>query len=278
MEPMSIGVFSNSLRPDNPDDLFQKLGQLDLAGIQLAFIDPAWREPASVARLERLLKDSGTKVQASFFGFPDEDYSSIPRIRETGGFVTDFDARLAAVREITEISAHLGIGAIGGHAGFIPEDRDDPLYAKMIERIGRVADVMHEKGIHLLLETGQETPEGLLQVLQDLGRANVDINFDPANILLYGVGEPIDAARKLAPHLASVHAKDAVASGQPDVWGEEKLLGEGAVDYPAFLSTLREIGFQGPLIIECEIPGSDPAKTVPHARDRLREWLAAKDK
>lgn len=274
MEPMAIGAFSNSLHPKSPDELFQRLRQLDLRVIQLGLIDPAWLRPEVVDQLERHLKSSGVEVQASFFGFPGEDYSSIPRIRETGGFVCDVEARLATVREVIKISKRLGIAAVGAHMGFIPEDRDDPQYAVMIERIGRVADEMKAAGLRLLMETGQETPDGLLQVLDDLGRDNIAVNFDPANILLYGVGEPIEAARKLGRHIASVHAKDATASGQRDVWGTEKLLGEGAVNYPKFLRTLREVGFAGPLIIECEIPGTDPMRNVTHARDRLRSWLA----
>jgi len=272
MKPMAVGVFSHSLRPANPDELFRQLAQLDLKVIQLALIDPVWRKPSVTSQLERLLKSSDIEVQASFFGFPGEDYSSMPSIRETGGFAVDFQARLAIVREVIRLSRGLGITAVGGHAGFIPEDRRDPQWAVMMDRIERVADEMKDARLRLLLETGQETPDGLLQVLNDLGRDNVAVNFDPANILLYGVGDPIEAARKLAPHIASVHAKDAVLSGKRDVWGTEKLLGEGAVGYPRLLRTLREVGFTGPLIIECEM-GGDPLHNVGHARDRLRTLL-----
>jgi len=273
MKPMAIGVFSNSLHASSPKELFDRLAKLEIKVIQLALIDAEWRKPAAVNELERLLKSSGVEVQASFFGFPDEDYSSIPRIRETGGFVAGFDERLAIIREIIQITKRLGIQAVGGHAGFIPEDPDDPQYHVMIGRIRSVADEMADAGLRLLLETGQETADGLLQVLNDLGRKNVSINFDPANILLYGVGEPIQAARELRRHVASVHAKDATPSGQRDVWGTEKLLGEGTVDYPRFLATLKEGGFTGPLVIECEIPGAQPMPSVTHARDHLREWL-----
>jgi len=274
MKPMAIGVFSNSLHPSSPDELFKRLEQLDLNVIQLGLIDPAWLKPDVVDRLEQLLKSSGVEVQASFFGFPGEDYSSIPRIRETGGFACDFEARLATVQEVIQISQRLGIKAVGAHMGFIPEEPDNPQYAVMIGRIRRIAGEMSDAGLRLLFETGQETPDGLLQVLSDVGRKNVAVNFDPANILLYGVGGPIEAARKLGRHIASIHAKDATPSGQRDVWGEEKLLGEGTVNYPLFLRTLREVGFTGPLIIECEIPGTDPMRNVTHARDRLRAWLS----
>jgi len=273
MKPFDVGVFSNSLHPKSPDELFDRLAKLDLKVIQLGLIDPAWLAPTVVDQLERHLKSSGVEVQASFFGFPDEDYSSIPRIRETGGFACDFEARLATVQEVIQISQRLGIKAVGGHGGFIPEDPDDPQYATMITRIRRVADEMGDAGLRLLLETGQETPDGLLQVLHDVGRKNVGVNFDPANILLYGVGEPTEAARKLGRHIASVHAKDATPSGQKDVWGTERLLGDGTVNYPQFLKALRDAGFAGPLIIECEIPGTEPMSTVSHARDRLRGWL-----
>jgi len=274
MKPMEIGVFSASLHPENPDDLFERLAKLDLHVIQLGFLDSSWRKPDVVDRIEELLKSSGVEVASAFFGFPGEDYSSIPSIRKTGGFVKDFEERFAIVREIIEISKRLGITAIGGHAGFIPEDHNAPLYKTMIERLGKVADEMNAAGMRLLLETGQESPEGLLHVLGDLGRENIGINFDPANMLLYGTGRPVEAVPKLAPYIASIHAKDAIPSGRTDVWGRETLLGDGAVDYPRFLEALRAARFTGPLIIECEM-GGDPLHDVGLARDRLREWLAA---
>ena len=43
------------------------------------------------------------------------------------------------------------------------------------------------------LETGQETADGLLQFIADVGRDNLFVNFDPANMILYGTGEPIEA-------------------------------------------------------------------------------------
>ncbi|MCX8037023.1 MAG: sugar phosphate isomerase/epimerase [Candidatus Sumerlaeia bacterium] len=273
MRPFQVGVFSNSLHPASPEELFERLAKLKLRVIQLGLIDYAWHKPSVVASLERHLKRSGIAVAASFFGFPDEDYSSIPRIRETGGLAYDFEARLKVIRKVIKISAQLGIPAVGAHAGFVPEDPRDPQYGVMIQRIGRVADEMKKAGLRMLLETGQETPDGLLQVLKDLGRDNVGINFDPANLLLYGVGEPVTAVKKLGPYIASIHAKDAVPSGRKDEWGTERLLGEGAVNYPKFLRALRDAGFRGPLIIECEIPGTDPMHNVTHARDFLRRCL-----
>lgn len=272
MEPMTVGVFSASLHPKTPDELFEMLKKVDLNVIQLGLIDSAFREPAAVDRTEELLEENRTEVVATFFGFDGEDYSSIPRIRETGGFVTDYNNRLQVLRDIVAITKRLGVPAIGGHAGFIPEDPNDPMYITMMERLGYVADMLAGEGLTLLLETGQETPEGLYNVMAELARDNVQINFDPANLILYGMSEPVEAVRRLGHLIYSVHAKDAKPSGEPDVWGAEQLLGEGAVDYPRFLRALKEEGFTGSLIIECEM-GGDPLHDVVHARDRLRNWL-----
>jgi len=273
MEAIQIGVFSASLHPKDPDQLFERLQQLQLNMIQLALIDPAWRKLDVVDRIEELLDERGIEVQAAFFGFAGEDYSSIPAIRETGGFAMNFEKRFKAIEDMIEIADRLGIEAIGGHAGFIPEDRGDPMYDTMLERVGQVADAMDEYGIQLLLETGQESPDGLVEMLEELGRFNIGINLDPANLLLYGAGDPVEAVRKLGQHIVSVHAKDAIASPGPDVWGRETLLGDGEVPYPRFLAALQEVGFGGALIIECEM-GGDPIHDVARGRDRLKGWLA----
>lgn len=272
MGSMTVGVFSASLHPKNPDELFEQLKKVNLNTIQLGLIDPAFREPAAVDRIEELLEENGTNVVATFFGFEGEDYSSIARIRETGGFVCDYKDRLEVLGDIVRITKRLGVEAIGGHAGFIPEDPNDPMYITMIERLGYVADMLAREGLTLLLETGQETPEGLYEVMANLARDNVRINFDPANLILYGMSEPVEAVRRLGHLIYSVHAKDAKPSGEPDVWGSEQLLGNGTVDYPRFLRALKEEGFEGSLIIECEM-GGDPLASVTHARDRLNEWL-----
>ena len=107
----------------------------------------------------------------------------------------------------------------------------------------------------MLLETGQEPAEVLLRFLSDVERENLFINFDPANMILYGVGEPLPALAKLGKYVRSVHCKDARWSAQPGVtWGQETALGEGDVDFSAFLTTLNRIGYRGPLTIEREIP------------------------
>ena len=91
-------------------------------------------------------------------------------------------------------------------------------------------------------------------------RDNLFVNFDPANMILYGTGEPIEALKKIGRYVRSVHCKDALWSDQPGVtWGQEVPLGQGQVNIEAYLRTLQEIGYDGPLTIEREIP-QEPAR------------------
>ena len=115
-----------------------------------------------------------------------------------------------------------------------------------------VAEEFAARNIGLALETGQETAETLRSFLENLGCPNVGVNFDPANMILYGKGDPIEAMRVLGPWIRQVHVKDAKATLQPGTWGEEVVAGTGEVDWKAFFSTLETLGFQGDCCIERE--------------------------
>ena len=109
-------------------------------------------------------------------------------------------------------------------------------------------------GQHLNLETGQESADHLLEFIHDVERDNLFINFDPANMILYGSGEPIEALRKVGKYVRSVHCKDGKwAAKRGQEWGTEVPLGAGDVGMENYLRTLKEIGYTGPLTIEREI-------------------------
>ena len=123
----------------------------------------------------------------------------------------------------------------------------------MRQRLQTVADCLAEKNITLTMETGQEPADVLLRFIADVGRPNVKVNFDPGNVILYGIGDPVEAAEKLAPHIAHMHCKDATASDQPGVtWGQEVPLGQGQARLGEVIKTLKSRGYKGPLVIERE--------------------------
>ena len=137
----------------------------------------------------------------------------------------------------------------------MPHDTKHPLYGDVIAIAREICDHCTANGQSLHLETGQESADALLQFINDVGRDNLFINFDPANMILYGTGEPIEALRKVGKYVRSVHCKDGKWAGKPgQEWGQEVPLGHGDVDMEKYLRTLNEIGYVGPLTIEREIP------------------------
>ena len=144
--------------------------------------------------------------------------------------------------------------SIACHIGFVPEDHADPDYAAVRDMVRRVCDHAAGHGQSFALETGQERAEVLLGFMSDVARSNLRVNFDPANMILYGTGNPIEALRTLGPQVVSVHCKDGdwPPAGQPGALGTERPLGQGSVGIPQFVATLKEIGFTGTLNVERE--------------------------
>lgn len=159
------------------------------------------------------------------------------------------------MKEIADFAKLLGCSAVALHLGFIPHDTALPLYHEVVDVTRELCDYCQRNEQTLHLETGQETADGLLQFIRDVNRPNLFVNFDPANMILYGTGEPIAALRKVGPYVRSVHCKDALWANRPgQEWGQEVPLGEGQVGIENYLRTLAEIGYFGPLTIEREIP------------------------
>jgi len=105
------------------------------------------------------------------------------------------------------------------------------------------------------LETGQESAAALAALLAALDCPNVGVNFDPANLILYGQGDPVAAVLRLGSSLKQVHIKDARHTQVPGTWGEEVVAGTGDVDWPEFFRALHSVNFTGDLVIEREAGG-----------------------
>ena len=111
---------------------------------------------------------------------------------------------------------------------------------------------------------------------QEVGTGNLGINLDPANLILYG-SNPVDALDVFGAYVRSVHAKDGFYPTTPYQLGEEVKIGSGKVNFPLFLSRLAELNYQGPLIIEREISGSQQILDIRELTRIFRTcWLAKK--
>ena len=198
-----------------------------------------------------------------------EDYSTLDTIRRTGGIMPDehWDENKSLIVKAARLSAEWKAPYFMLHAGFM-DDADPAAYAKFTDRVRFIRDTCGENGVGLILETGQERPEHLAEFLSK--NEGVYVNLDPANIILYGMGEPVPAVKTLAPWIRHLHIKDARYATRPGDWGEETPWGDGQVDAPAFLKALDDIGFTGYGAVERE-GGNDRAGDIALAVRRLRE-------
>jgi sugar phosphate isomerase/epimerase len=203
------------------------------------------------------LKEAGIALTAVFGGFEGESYADIPTVVRTVGLVPPETraARTKEMKEISDFARLLGCPVVALHLGFVPHDASDPLYPQVIAITRDVCDHCRKNGQSLHLETGQEPADALLRFIRDVERDNLFINFDPANMILYGSGEPIAALKQVGKYVHSVHCKDGTWAKHPgQEWGAEVPLGQGDVGIENYLRTLAEIGYDGPLTIEREIP------------------------
>lgn len=262
-----LAVCSWSLQPTDGSQLLDQLKALNLSRVQLA-LDPFRTQPERWANFAELCAKQGVQIVSGMFGTVGEDYSTLDSIRRTGGVVPDatWEENWRNIQGTADLAARMNIRLITFHAGFLPHDSRDPAFAKLLERIRRVADLFASKGIDLAFETGQETADTLRAFLETIGQRNVGVNFDPANMILYDKGNPIDALQTLLPWLKQCHLKDANKTKAPGTWGEEVTVGTGQVDWAGFFRTLQDHRYSGYLAIEREA-GNQRAADIRAARE-----------
>lgn len=243
---------------------WEVIRDLQVPTIQLHAPHGNSRTPGKAAELAKQLGDMNVRLTAVFGGFDGESYADIPTVERTIGLVPEATraARLAEMKEIADFAKALDCDTVALHLGFVPEDENDPRMGGIVDVTRDLCDYCGENDQFLHLETGQETAEGLLHFIGLVRRDNLKINFDPANMILYGTGEPIPALEAVGKHVRSVHCKDGTWSDQPGVtFGCEVPLGQGDVNIKRYLETLEKIGYDGPLTIEREIP-QDPERQL----------------
>lgn len=255
MEKWPLGVFASiDAGLGVKLEVAQELG---VPTIQLHAPAAASRTKDKAEKFLARLKEIGIRITAVFGGFDGESYADIPTVVRTVGLVPaeTREARTREMKEIADFAKLLGVDTVCLHLGFVPHDASDPLYKEVLAITRDVCDHCKRNGQGLNLETGQEPADTLLQFIRDVDRENLGINFDPANMILYGTGEPIAALKKVGRYVKSVHCKDGKWAKNPGKeWGQEVALGQGDVGMENYLRTLKEIGYDGPLTIEREIP------------------------
>ncbi|HLQ46657.1 MAG TPA: sugar phosphate isomerase/epimerase family protein [Planctomycetaceae bacterium] len=232
--------------------------ELGIPTVQVHAPHQQTRTEAAAQEFLQRCRDAGITITCVFSGFDGESYADIATTARTVGLVPEATraARVKEAKEISDFAKRLGCNCVGMHIGFVPADRQSASYKTLIDATRDLLDHVKRNGQNLHLETGQESADHLLEFIHDVGRDNLFINFDPANMILYGTGDPIAALKKVGHLVRSVHCKDAKWAA-PDQrgkgWGTEVALGDGDVGLETYLRTLLSLGYTGPLTIEREI-------------------------
>jgi len=262
-----LAVCTWSLQPSTPEDLVQKIRETGLFKVQLA-LDPLRESPAVWGETENIFRENGITAVSGMVSCLGEDYSTLESIRLTGGIAPDasWEQNRTNFEESAAIAKKMGLKLVTFHAGFIPEDESHPSFSKMMQRLDEVADIFMSQNVLLGLETGQETAHELSTLLQKLNHPNIGVNFDPANMILYGKGDPVKALHTLAPWIRQIHIKDAKKTEVPGTWGSEVAAGSGDVDWKAFLNTFRHVVYNVNLVMERE-QGASRVEDIRKARE-----------
>jgi len=249
------------------------LAPIGLTRVQLALVPcvetPAWRDAVGVLRARGLTIASGMLATVG------EDYTTLDSIARTGGVRPDatWPATRSLAASVAALAGRESIELVTFHAGFIPHEAGQER-AMMVARLREVADLFQAAGVSVAFETGQESATTLADALREIDHPAVGVNFDPANMILYGMGDPVAAVRTLGPWIRQVHIKDAVPAPRSGAWGQEVQVGTGAVAWPAFIGSLLDLDRPLDLVIEREA-GAARAGDVRVAMDRLRSWCGA---
>lgn len=256
--PERLGVCSWSFRLPL-DEVSQEMKKIGIRRIHLAlqpFLEGESRHGAAegakaLDRVKERIASGEWVLSAAMIGFPQEDYSTLETIRRTGGVVPDaaWEGNKKIVKAGAKLAAELKAPLLTLHAGFLDES-DPAALRKYSDRVKFIVDVCGEAGVGVAFETGQETAEDLAKFLEKT--PGVGVNFDPANMILYGKGDPVAAVARLAPWIRHVHIKDAKKSAKPGEWGAETPWGDGEVNPSAFLAALDKAGYAGAFAIERE--------------------------
>ena len=267
---MRLGLITQ-LRKD-PDAAIRKVHDF---GIPTCQVSVSSFGPEVVSGLLTALKRYQIEATSVVAGGPGPEIYDFYRGPETIGLVPrQFrDARIAHLKQASDFAKQCGIPGLQSHCGFLPENPNNPIYKEAVEAIREVASYCRKNGQSFRCETGQETPITLLRALKDVNVDNIGVNFDAANLILYGKADPVDAVDVLAPYIQGVHAKDGLYPTNPKDLGKEVPIGQGKVNFPAFIQRLKNSGYHGPLTIEREISGEKQAADIRQAKAYLEKLI-----
>jgi sugar phosphate isomerase/epimerase len=183
------------------------------------------RAAASAANVRIPSVGFGVLNQGGLAGTPDQIPRAVATLRAAIEIAVDLGATVVMLQ-------HLGANAISG-----PEK-----VAQVVDGLRALVPDAEARGITLALEDLLDAHANLA-IINEVGSPALKVYYDVCNTWGSGHDVPADIVR-LGKHIAQVHFKDRDASGNPCH------LGRGIVDVGACAEALREIGYDGWLLLE----------------------------
>ncbi|MFI3256877.1 MAG: sugar phosphate isomerase/epimerase family protein [Spirochaetales bacterium] len=250
-----LGLLIKLKTDDSIIPLLQQVKDFGFKTCQISTYVPSLYTKENADKINDFCAKNDLKVTMMWAGWPGKCEWDFVNGPSTVGLVplNVRQERCDIIKQGSDFAKLLGVDLVASHAGFIPEDMSDPLYISLIETLKDIALHCKKNGQDFCFETGQETPITLLRTIQDIGTDNLGINLDPANLIMYGKGNPIDSLGIFGKYIKGIHVKDGKYPTDGKELGIEVPVGEGDVNMPLFISRLKESGYKGALTIEIEL-------------------------
>lgn len=270
-----IGVLIGYGPETDLDKELKKAIDMELESCQLCIWDESVYTDEHAARINEAVANNNLQISALWAGWAGPCEWNFVYGPSTIGLVPAAyrETRVATLKKAADFAEKIHVGNVVTHVGFIPENPDNADYFGTVGALRNLCGYMKRKNINFLFETGQETPVTMLRTIEAIGMDNVGINFDTANLILYGKANPLDALDVFGKYIMETHIKDGFYPTDGMELGHECAVGEGKVNFPAIIRKLHELGYTGTYTIEREISGDQQIKDIISARDLLREWM-----
>lgn len=272
---MKLGVIINLNQRSDIVQKIKELREMDFSSCQISCWDPTCYTDAYAEKIKKALTNCNVTVSTFWAGWTGSAVWNFYDGPATLGIVPEY-ARFQRISELkagSDFARKLGVDQLATHAGFLPENPCDGSYRGIVCALREIAAHCKENGQYFLLETGQETPVTLRRVIEDVGLDNLAINLDPANLILYGKANPVDALDIIGEFVRDVHGKDGCYPTDGYKLGREMPLGEGKVNFPELIAKLKAIGYDRTITIEREISGDQQKKDILAAKAMLESLI-----
>ena len=273
---MKIGVV---LRFDNMEAFKEdvvKFPKIGFDNCQLISTVPELWTDENVEIVSRLLKENNVTPTAFWCGWSGPQVWNFEEGPLTLGLlpVTYRDRRIKELCAGADFAKKLGITDVITHMGFNPENPNDPELLPLCIAIREVAEHLKKNDQWLLFETGQETPVAMRRAFKLIGTDNLGVNFDTANLILYGKANPVDALEVIGKYVRNMHGKDAVYDeNSPNLAGNEVAIGEGIADFKRIFTKLKALGYDNVVTIEREITGEQQVSDIKNGKEYLTKVI-----